>query len=219
VKREMFRSAQLVSFSVPLLAWSGCRAPSGGAAPQECAAVSSELPPGSSARNLAGEYQLRLVATAGVKKGSAANGTLKLQQQGEGLRYRLRPGGTIDSAVVHPLYGATEVDLSAVDAVRVGSTTSEDPMEPGVLVVERHAREGQAPMSEIVLRLGSDANRRDRQRVDGGYTALRVRQVSPDGFSGTWGSGIAGEQSAGFFCAVRKNGNDGKDGKDGNAGY
>jgi hypothetical protein len=209
---RLIRSVQLVSVTLPLLAWSGCRAPSGRAAPQECAAVSSVLPPSSSARNLAGEYQLRLVATTGIKKGSAADGTLKLQQQGEGLRYRITPGGTIDSAVVHPLYGATEVDLRAVDAVRVGSTTSEDPMEPGVLVVERHAREGQAPMSEIVLRLGSDANRRDRQRVDGGYTALRIRQVSPDGFSGTWGSGITGEQAAGFFCAVRKKEKDSKTG-------
>jgi hypothetical protein len=168
--------------------------------------VSSELSPSSSTANLAGEYQLRLVATTGSKKGSATDGTLKLQKQGEALRYRIRPGGTIDSAVVHPLYGATEVDLSAVDAVRVGSTTSEDPMQPGVLVIERHAREGQPPSSEIVLRFGSDANRRDRQRVDGGYTALRVRKVSPEGFAGTWGSGIVGEQSAGYFCAVRKDG-------------
>jgi hypothetical protein len=121
-------------------------------------------------------------------------------------------GGILDSAVVHPLYGTAEVDLKAVDAVQVGSTSSMDPAAPGVLVIERHERAGQAPRAEIVLRLGSDANRRDRQRVDGGYTALHVREVSSSGFSGTWGSGVMTERSAGYFCAVRKDGKDRKEG-------
>jgi len=138
------------------------------------------------------------------------NGVLRLQPQTGQLRYRVRPGGATDSAVVHPLYGAAEVDLNAVDAVLVGDITSLDPTKPGVLVVERHERSGQAPSAEIMLRLGSDANRRDRQRVDGGYTALRIRQLSPAGFSGTWASGIKSERSAGYFCAVRKG--DGKGG-------
>ena len=201
--------ARIVALSAPLLLCA-CRAQSSGASPQECAPTTAELEAGSSAGGYAGEYQLRLVATSGVKKGSTAEGMLKLEPQGQALRYRTRPGGATDSSVVHPLYGAAEVDLEAVDAVLVGNITSLDPMRPGVLVVERHARSGPAPRAEIVLRLGSDANRRDRQRVDGGYTALHVRQLSSDGFTGTWGSGITGERAAGYFCAVRMGGKDGK---------
>jgi len=55
-------------------------------------------------------------------------------------------------------------------------------------MIERRARPGQPPMTDIMLRLGSEANQRERQRVDGGYTALRVRHLAPTGFSGTWGS-------------------------------
>jgi hypothetical protein len=166
----------------------------------------------SSGDEIAGEYQLRLVATSGAKVGSTVDGTLSLQPQTGRLRYRPRPGA--DSSLVHPLYGSAEVDLDAVDAVQVGSISASDPAAPGVLVIERHERAGQAPRAEITLRLGSEANRQDRQRVDGGYTALKVRQVSPTGFSGSWRSGVLRERSAGYFCAVRKDGKDGKNGRE-----
>ena len=200
------RIARLAGLSVPLVAWGACRAQSGNASPAECAPAASDLPAGSTAEGLAGEYQLRLVATSGMKAGSTSEGTLTLKPQPRELRYRIRPGGATDSAVVHPVYGTAEVDLKALDAVEVGTTTSGDPRQPGVLVIERHQRSGEAPRAEIVLRLGSEANRRDRQRVDGGYTALRVRQIRPEGFSGTWASGIMREQAGGYFCAVREDG-------------
>ena len=173
-----------------------------GAAPEDCAPVTSELPAESSAEGIDGEYQLRLVATSGAKAGSTVDGTLRLQPQTGELRYRSRPGA--DSSVIHTMYGAAELELAAVDAVQVGSISSTDPMAPGVLVIEQHARAGQPPRADITLRLGSEANRRDRQRVDGGYTALRVQELGPSGFSGTWASGVLRERSAGYFCAVRK---------------
>ena len=204
----MYSRAQLTTHLgfLSLLLGAACRAPSARPDPQECAPPTSELTSTASTEGMAGEYRLRLVATSGPKTGSAANGKLTLQPQRGQLRYRARPGGVPDSSVVHPLYGSTDVDLAAVDAVLVGSTTSSDSTRPGVLVVERHARPGQAPLADIVLRLGSEANQRERQRVDGGYTALRVRQMSPVGFSGTWASGIKAEQSAGYFCAERVGG-------------
>ena len=191
-----------LGFPILFLA-SACRAQSARPDPQECAPSTSELASTASTDGMGGEYRLRLVATSGPKTGSAANGKLTLQPQQGDLRYRMKPGGVPDSSVVHPLYGSTDVDLAAVDAVLVGSTTSLDSTKPGVLVVERRARPGQAPLADIVLRLGSEANQQDRQRVDGGYTALRIRQLSPGGFSGTWASGITGEQSAGYFCAEK----------------
>ncbi|HJR15684.1 MAG TPA: hypothetical protein VJ808_02430 [Gemmatimonadales bacterium] len=169
--------------------------------------MTSELPDTSSIREFAGEYQLKLIATSGAKSGSVVEGTLKLVPQSPDLRYRTLPGaGVADSSVVHPLYGAADIDLSRLDAVQVGSTTTLDPVQPGVLVLERHARPNRPRSTEIVLRLGSEANRRDRQRVDGGYMALRVLQLTPTGFSGNWSSGIMRERSAGHFCAVRAGG-------------
>lgn len=188
----------------------GCSGAAGRATPEECAPVTAEIPAAGTATPPAGEYQLRLVATSGAKTGASVEGTLSLQPQPDALRYRIRLGGTVDTSVVHPLYGSADLDLGAVDAVSVGSTRSKDPMQPGVLVVERHASGDDA--SEIVIRLGSEANRRDRQRFDGGYAVLRVREVSDKRMAGTWASGITAERAAGYFCAVRKDGKDRKDG-------
>jgi hypothetical protein len=198
--------------SLGAIALMACRAAADGATPEACAPAMSALPAESSGQVIDGEYQLRLVATSGAKAGSAVDGILKLQPQTGELRYRPRVGA--DSSVIHPLYGAAELNLGAVDAVQVGSISSTDPAAPGVLVIEQHERPGQAPRADLTLRLGSEANRRDRQRVDGGYTALRVRQLNSSGFSGTWASGILRERSAGYFCAVRKDGKEGKGGKD-----
>lgn len=153
--------------------------------------MATELPAASSAEGLAGEYQLRLVATSGARKGAATEGKLRLEPQTDARR---------------PLYGSTDVDLAAIDAVLVGNTTSHDPMQPGVLVLERHAAAGQPPLAEITIRLGSDANRRDRQRFDGGYTALRVRQIGPGRLAGSWASGVTAERAGGYFCATKKDG-------------
>ncbi len=166
--------------------------------------MTTELPAASSATGLAGEYRLRLVATSGAKKGASVEGKLRLDSQTDSLRYRSRLGAAPDSTVLHPLYGATDVDLSLVDAVSVGSTTSLDPSRPGVLVMERRSAPDRSPRTDIIIRLGSDANRTDRQRFDGGYTALRVRQVGPGGLAGSWASGVATERAAGYFCATRK---------------
>ena len=197
------RATRIATLPAAILILLACRSSSGGATPEDCAPITTELPPASSASDLAGEYRLRLVATSGAKKGVATDGSLSLEPQSDALRYRSRPGGSRDSTVLHPLYGAADVDLAAVDAVSVGSITSRDPTQPGVLVMERHAKPGRPPATEIVIRLGSEANRSDRQRFDGGYTALRVRHLGPSRLAGSWSSGISGEQAAGYFCATR----------------
>jgi hypothetical protein len=208
-------AALILGVALPLLGSVGCRSAVNGATPEKCAPVTEELSAESSMEASAGEYRLRLVATSGAKAGSSVVGTLKLRPQVGQLRYRMRTAGLLDSSVVHPLYGTAELNLNAVDAVQVGAIASTDPAAPGVLVIQRHERAGQAPRAEITLRLGSEANRRDRQRIEGGYTALRVRQVTPTQFAGTWASGVLRERSAGYFCAVRKDGKGGNGGKDG----
>jgi len=200
------RAARIIGLTTPVLLLSMCRSQSGRASPEECAPVVNELPPASSAEGLAGVYRLRLVTTSGAREGAATEGTLRLEPQPDTLLYRTRLGGARDSTVLHPLYGAADVDLALIGAVSVGNTTSLDPMQPGVLVMERRAAPGKPPLTEITIRLGSDANRRDRQRFDGGYTALRVRQVGPGRLAGSWSSGVTAEHAAGYFCATRVEG-------------
>jgi hypothetical protein len=90
------------------------------------------------------------------------------------------------------------VNVEGVGAVRVGSLSSEDPESPGVLVIESETGTGLS----ILLRLGSDANRRDLVRFDGGYAVLTVVEITEESFNGTWSSGVRGPDSEGFFCAT-----------------
>lgn len=200
------RATTIFGLTAPFLSSSTCGSSAGRVDSEICAPVSAELSPASSTEGLAGEYRLKLVATSGVKKGTTVDGVLRLKPQRQDLLYRTNLGGGRDSTVLHPYYGAAEVDLALIGAVPVGSTTSLDPMQPGVLVMERHAAAGQPPMAEIIIRLGSEANRRDRQRFDGGYTVLRVRRVGPGRLAGSWSSGVTAERAAGYFCATRDDG-------------
>jgi hypothetical protein len=125
-------------------------------------------------------------------------GSLVLLTQVEPFRqFEGSAGGSIPG-VTSPLFGSTDVNVEAVGAVRVGSLSSQDPTSPGVLVIESET--GTSP--SILLRLGSDANRRDLVRFDGGYAVLRVVEITAESFSGTWSSGTRGQDSEGFFCAT-----------------
>jgi len=128
-----------------------------------------------------------------------AAGSLLLLNQVEALRQFAGTAGGSIPGVTSPLFGSTDVDVEDVGAVRVGSLSSEDPASPGVLVIESET--GTSP--SILLRLGSDANRRTLVRFDGGYTVLTVVEITAESFSGTWSSGALGRGSEGFFCATR----------------
>jgi hypothetical protein len=188
-----------------VLALAGCRVPHPEAAQETCPPVAAELPPDASANGLAGEYRLHLIAESGGLRGNTADGRLHLQPYPDTLRHSIVPG-LPDSSTLYPLFGAADVDLAAVGGVLSGDLASLDPMRPGVVVVEWHGVSGGPPAAGIVLRLGSDANRRDRARFDGGYMALRVRQITPDGFGGDWASGVSRRDAGGHFCAVRVSG-------------
>jgi hypothetical protein len=162
--------------------------------PQACAPVES---PDSvlTATQLAGEYTLRLIATSGEKSGAAVDGRLELMAQDSAYRTMERADGSVDTTFSFPLFGTAEVDFAAVGATAPGDPGSSDPLSPGVLVIERPGG--------VMLRLGSEANRRGVRRFDGGYTVLQVQQVTDQGFAGTWRSAVGLEQSSGHFCAVK----------------
>jgi hypothetical protein len=171
------------------------------AAADTCVAPSSDLPRSAIAARLAGEYRLHLVPTAGPRSAEAVNAHLRLAPLADSLQVPPPMLGVQDTTTRYPLAGSTDLDPALVGGVGTGDNASTDPTAPGVLVIERHPG-ADAPAS-IMLRLGALANRRGLQRFDGGYFALTVRRVDPDGFAGTWSSGTARQAAAGYFCAER----------------
>ena len=161
----------------------------------ECAPVGPARMVGADAASLAGEYDLTLVAEKGPVAGRTVRGNLWLRPNAPEWTGIPSPAGGMRTDAHAPLYGATEVDVEAVGALRLGDPASPAPEAPGVLVVESG--------EQIILRLGSEANRRDVQRFDGGYLALFVKRVQEDGFYGGWASGLLGAQAEGYFCARR----------------
>ena len=151
----------------------------------------------------AGEYRLTMVEQVdGAPDGAqtrTTEGSLLLFNQIDTLRVFTGGAGDPIPGVTSPLFGTTDVNVEAVGAVRVGNLSSRNPASPGVLVIESET--GASP--SILLRLGSDANRRDLVRFDGGYTVLTVVEVGVESFSGIWSSGVRGPDSEGFFCATR----------------
>jgi hypothetical protein len=166
----------------------------GQADPQACAPVDS-AESDLAAADLAASYSIRLIATSGAKEGAAAVGTLELMPQDSAYQSMERSDGVADTTFSFPLYGTASVDFASLGATTPGDPGSSDPLSPGVLVIERP--------NGLMLRLGSEANRRGVRRFDGGYTVLEVRQVTDSGFAGTWRSGVALEQAGGHFCAAK----------------
>ena len=179
--------------AIALLA--GCGGASAGQAdPQACAPVeapASDL----AATGLAGQYDLRLIATSGSKEGASADGRLALMEQDSSYRSLERGDGLVDTTFSLPLYGTAEVDFASVGATAPGDAGSSDPLSPGVLVIQRPGG--------VMLRVGSEANRRGVRRFDGGYTVLQVQRITEAGFAGSWRSAVGLEESGGHFCAVK----------------
>jgi hypothetical protein len=170
------------------------------------AAACSQMDPNISAvtnvADLAGEYELTLVATSGPENTHQVSGNLQLHPSDSADRVFTRPDGSVEPNVAMPLYGATGVSLAPVGAVTMGDLSSLDPQRPGVAVLEQRESPGAAP--GITLRLGAQANQRGMVRFDGGYTALDVTWVAPGGFGGSWRSGVSEQVAAGYFCALKR---------------
>ena len=99
-----------------------------------------------------------LTATSGASAGRSVESGLRLAPLADSLARAVVVLGVRDTTASHPLAGTSDLDPTALGGVRTGDLTTDDPEAPGVLVIERHpAHEGAG--SEIMLRLGSDANR------------------------------------------------------------
>ena len=193
--------------SARLAAWLGltlltaCSPQPGAAAPEQCAPVTGALPAGTTAQGLEGEYQLRMIASSGPQAGDTVVGQLRLVPHDSSMRRLTIAGKVRDGGMTVPLYGSLDLDPSTVGALYAGNLSSLDPNRPGVAVFQSDGLPGQSP--RVLLRLGSEANRRDELRFDGPYTVLRVAEISEEGFAGTWDSGAPLPRSGGHFCAKR----------------
>lgn len=164
----------------------------------ECVKVTEDPGVEVSLDGWAGAYVLTMVEEVEGEAGRWARGELLLHEQIAALRQFAGAAGAVIPGVSAPLFGTTDVSVAAVGALSVGDLSSDDPDAPGVLVIESDAGGGKSTM----LRFGSDANRRDMTRFDGGFTVLNVHQVGDGTFSGTWSSGSRRLEANGFFCVV-----------------
>ena len=172
----------------------GCSPRPAQAGPQSCAPSDAALEAAATGASLAGHYRVRLVATAGPRRDSSADGTLELTPPDS------PPADTSHRRFV--LLGRGELALTDVGAAQA-DVASRDPMRPGVLVFDLGHRPAAPPDSRILLRLGAEANRQDVNRLESAYTVLRVREIREDGFTGAWASGAPLPVAEGYFCAWR----------------
>lgn len=137
---------------------------------------------------LAGTYELFLFDADGE---ASASGALELVPNSA-------PGANADPLVGPPplLAGSTAIDGASIGATFAGDAASTAPDAPGVGLY-RFAED------DVRLRLGAEANRRDRTRFDGAHTTLTVTSVADDRFGGTWTSSVDAEEANGTFCARR----------------
>jgi hypothetical protein len=150
----------------------------------------------------AGDWRLIVVAREGDAVGTEQNASLTLMPHEPAMRQIPGFDGEPMPEASAPLYGSTDLDLEALGGLRMGGLDSSDPAAPGVGVYETRSADGSRPAS-IVLRLGSEANRRGSAALDGGTSVLRVTRIGDDGFAGTWRSQVNAQTvAAGWFCAT-----------------
>ncbi len=132
--------------------------------------------------DLAGAYNVTVVATSGAHAGQSADGSITLSAaSGDGAAFT----------------GHSSIDLRSLGAVNVGSIASTDPEAPGIVVLTNEETD------EITMRFGAEANRSGRQRFDGGYTVFRVQHVAGGHIAGEWVSGTSRNVAGGHFCGER----------------
>lgn len=176
--------------------------PESRASVDSCGPASGQLPAATRADGLAGEYDLLLVTAGGPDSGKSVRGRLTLREQSDSLQRPAPVLGIQDTTTRYRYAGTAELDRDALGAMDTGDLASTDPRAPGALLIERHTFRP-AAAAGITIRLGAEANRRDLVRYDGGYFALTVRRLDPDGFAGTWASGALHQAAGGYFCAER----------------
>jgi len=182
----------LVVLAVAVVACHGNRA---GELAQACLPASASDLTAASAALLGGTHDITFVATSGSRSGQAVKARLMLRDQTDSLRR-----GTWSPAEQR-FIGTLDVTPEDLGAVRMGESSANDPMQPGVGVYVAPASGGVS----ITARIGTLSNMRGEPAIDAGYFALHVREVADGLIRGHWASGDGrNEVAAGHFCARRR---------------
>lgn len=155
-----------------------------------------------------GSYHLTLVATEGSRRGRSTSGTLRLSAAAATDRSPRTGTGVGNDVQRAPFYGSTDIDFAAVGAPVFRPRTngawpspgSEDPVFPGVLVLE-----GQHPVdsgrASATILIATVQNRRDGAvALDGAGIGLSVRGGKGSLFQGPWREWGLIVDGRGFFC-------------------
>ncbi len=199
---------RLIGLVITAVALQACAARQGGdgaqAGAEECVPVAdaTALGAGAAAR-LEGVFRLHMMGTSEGYADRSVSGTLELHAHDSSMYAMSLPGGIPVPDAFTPLYGTLDAAVEEVGGIRVGEAMSLDPTKPGVLVIEQSATSAAGKATTVTLRVGSEANRRDRVRFDGGFLALHVHEITLEGFAGSWVSGLRGADRVGYFCAFR----------------
>jgi hypothetical protein len=196
----MIRGAPLALVVTALACTPRQPAPAADAPSAPCTPASGPLAADATAGSLGGAYQLELVASRGARAGDSTSAELELVPAADSLQTPPPMGTLRDTTTRLPLIGWTSLQPDAIGATDTGPLDGHEATAPGVLVIERRTRRPDAPR-EILLRLGAEANRRDRVRFDGGYFVLTVQRIDAQGFAGTWASAAGPSTAGGHFCA------------------
>jgi hypothetical protein len=147
--------------------------------------------------SVTGRWRLEMVDVTGDSSGRRVIGSLALRAQDSVSQRVVRPGMT---GVTVPVIGDAEIALEQVGAARIGDVSSLDAKRPGLSIWVSPASTNTV---SAVMRIGEEEIQSDLVRIDGGFTALYIRQVSATAIRGGWASGVTATRASGYFCADR----------------
>lgn len=133
--------------------------------------------------SISGNFRLTLVATSGARSGHSASGELHLDVSSSASR------GTGTLAIALDSVGARAAD---------GTSDGRHPVESLVWSAAVNA-------PRTTIRIGVLDSPVGTRVIEGPYTALTARRATPDGFAGTWESGMPDGtgMARGHFCVQR----------------
>jgi hypothetical protein len=177
-----------------------CSAPSAGAS----------LAPTSDHSGLDGRYQLTVISEGPDLAGRRVAGVLWLwPSSAADSSPRTRKGVAPGDTIVHPYYGASDLDLWSLK--RKGPSGEAelrsriDPVYPEILVTVRGGpSQSNTVWKSITMWIGSVTNARDGSLgLDGAGFALHILEITSTGFKGRWGPAGIVQTEEGYFCAIR----------------
>ena len=183
-----------------------------GTVEKACSAPASEasLEPTSGHSGLGGRYQLTVISEGPNLAGRRVVGVLWLwPSSAADSSPRTRKGVAPGDTIVHPYYGASDLDLWSLK--RKGPSgqgelrSRIDPVYPEILVrVRGGPSQSNTVWKSLTMWIESVGNARDGSLgLDGAGFAFDILEITSSGFKGRWGPAGIVQTEKGYFCATR----------------